>query len=205
MSAIESWNGGVIIISHDERFINTIAKEVCPNHLLSTALIGYPSSGCAQRERFTSTREMYRHTRYGATLQNTGSLTRIVEFDRQSTEEGETDLVTMISYFCFASLYLWYILWNKLRVNIQYSPPTPWLLTTSLVGDAAEPQACLNLEKQLDRVAQCLRLTTTFSSRSVVARSAFSQLTSALALTAATHRRLWYALALIYYWILEMS
>ena len=203
MSAIESWNGGVIIISHDERFINTIAKEVCPIHLLSTALIGYPSSGCAPRERFTSTREMYRRTRYGATLQNTGSLTRIVEFDRQSTEEGETDIVIMISYICSVSLYLWYILWNKPRVNIQYSPP--WLLTTSLVRDAVEPQACLNLEKQLDRIAQCLRLTTTFSSRSVVARSAFSQLTSALALPAATHRRLWYALALIHYRILEMS
>jgi len=28
MNAIESWNGGVIVISHDERFINTVAKEV---------------------------------------------------------------------------------------------------------------------------------------------------------------------------------
>ena len=59
----------------------------------------------------------------------------------------------------------------------EYSIFTTLALTTSLVRDAVEPQACLNLEKQLDRVAQCLRLTTTFSSRSVVARSAFSQLT----------------------------
>jgi ATP-binding cassette subfamily F protein 3 len=28
MLALEKWNGGVIIISHDERFITTVAKEV---------------------------------------------------------------------------------------------------------------------------------------------------------------------------------
>jgi len=28
MNAIENWNGGVIVISHDERFINTVAKEL---------------------------------------------------------------------------------------------------------------------------------------------------------------------------------
>lgn len=28
MSALQKWNGGVIIISHDERFITTVAKEV---------------------------------------------------------------------------------------------------------------------------------------------------------------------------------
>jgi len=28
MSALQSWNGGVIIISHDERFITTVAKEL---------------------------------------------------------------------------------------------------------------------------------------------------------------------------------
>lgn len=28
MVALNSWNGGVIIISHDERFITTVAKEV---------------------------------------------------------------------------------------------------------------------------------------------------------------------------------
>lgn len=28
MNAIESWNGGVILISHDERFITKVAKEV---------------------------------------------------------------------------------------------------------------------------------------------------------------------------------
>ena len=28
MSAIQKWNGGVIIISHDERFITTVSKEV---------------------------------------------------------------------------------------------------------------------------------------------------------------------------------
>ena len=28
MVALQKWNGGVIIISHDERFITTVAKEV---------------------------------------------------------------------------------------------------------------------------------------------------------------------------------
>lgn len=28
MAALNSWNGGVIIISHDERFITNVAKEV---------------------------------------------------------------------------------------------------------------------------------------------------------------------------------
>lgn len=29
MLALSTWNGGVIIISHDERFITSVAKEVC--------------------------------------------------------------------------------------------------------------------------------------------------------------------------------
>ena len=28
MMALSAWNGGVIVISHDERFITTVAKEV---------------------------------------------------------------------------------------------------------------------------------------------------------------------------------
>ena len=28
MLALQKWNGGVIIISHDERFITAVAKEV---------------------------------------------------------------------------------------------------------------------------------------------------------------------------------
>jgi ATP-binding cassette, subfamily F, member 3 len=28
MAALGTWNGGVIIISHDERFITSVAKEV---------------------------------------------------------------------------------------------------------------------------------------------------------------------------------
>lgn len=28
MAALNSWNGGVVIISHDERFITKVAKEV---------------------------------------------------------------------------------------------------------------------------------------------------------------------------------
>ena len=29
MIALKTWNGGVIIISHDEKFITTVANEVC--------------------------------------------------------------------------------------------------------------------------------------------------------------------------------
>jgi len=120
MNAIESWNGGVIIISHDERFINTIAKEVSPKHLPSTAFIGYPSSGCAQRGMSTSTRETYHRTRYSVTLQNKESLTRIAEFDRQPAEEGQTDIVAMVHIFVSPALYLWYILWSTPRLNIHH-------------------------------------------------------------------------------------
>jgi ATP-binding cassette, subfamily F, member 3 len=39
MSVLQKWNGGVIIISHDERFITTVAKEVCSIQLLRHFLI----------------------------------------------------------------------------------------------------------------------------------------------------------------------
>ena len=29
MNALKTWNGGVILISHDERFITSVANEVC--------------------------------------------------------------------------------------------------------------------------------------------------------------------------------
>lgn len=35
MAALSSWNGGVIVISHDERFITTVAKEVRSPNLVS--------------------------------------------------------------------------------------------------------------------------------------------------------------------------
>ncbi|KIJ04337.1 hypothetical protein PAXINDRAFT_22376 [Paxillus involutus ATCC 200175] len=37
MAALKSWNGGVIVISHDERFITTVAKElwVCTDGTVS--------------------------------------------------------------------------------------------------------------------------------------------------------------------------
>lgn len=31
MTALREWNGGVIVISHDERFITTVAQEVRPS------------------------------------------------------------------------------------------------------------------------------------------------------------------------------
>ncbi|KAI5983601.1 P-loop containing nucleoside triphosphate hydrolase protein [Pisolithus albus] len=37
MAALNTWNGGVIVISHDERFITSVAKElwVCANGTVS--------------------------------------------------------------------------------------------------------------------------------------------------------------------------
>jgi hypothetical protein len=34
MTALKTWNGGVIIISHDEKFITTVASEVRPYVML---------------------------------------------------------------------------------------------------------------------------------------------------------------------------
>lgn len=34
MKALQNWNGGVIVISHDERFITSVAKEVRCSALL---------------------------------------------------------------------------------------------------------------------------------------------------------------------------
>lgn len=45
MNAIESWNGGVIVISHDERFINTVAKEVSAKPLLGSRSLAIPALG----------------------------------------------------------------------------------------------------------------------------------------------------------------
>jgi ATPase subunit of ABC transporter with duplicated ATPase domains len=41
MDAVKKWNGGVILISHDERFITTVANEVCtfPVHKVQEDLI----------------------------------------------------------------------------------------------------------------------------------------------------------------------
>lgn len=42
MAALNSWNGGVIVISHDERFITTVAREVSfPNPVVCWLLSKY--------------------------------------------------------------------------------------------------------------------------------------------------------------------
>jgi ATPase subunit of ABC transporter with duplicated ATPase domains len=48
MAALSTWNGGVIVISHDERFITTVAKEVsaCKSVYLGCCL-SLSSYGCA--------------------------------------------------------------------------------------------------------------------------------------------------------------
>lgn len=49
MAVLNSWNGGVIIISHDERFITNVAKEV---HTLSFLVTAY------ERNVLTETAEL---------------------------------------------------------------------------------------------------------------------------------------------------
>jgi len=65
MAALNAWNGGVIVISHDERFITTVAKEVSS---LNSVFIGYslsmPSYGCVAMVQSPSSGVMYKHTRF---------------------------------------------------------------------------------------------------------------------------------------------
>lgn len=44
MAALHSWNGGVIIISHDERFITNVAKEV------NTCFVDGARTRCTHRD-----------------------------------------------------------------------------------------------------------------------------------------------------------
>jgi len=57
MNAITKWDGGVVIISHDERFITTVANEVIIlwdisfNKLTVYAALGMWKSNCKQVQR----------------------------------------------------------------------------------------------------------------------------------------------------------
>ncbi len=66
MTALSSWNGGVILISHDERFITKVANEV--GYRLLYRFMNYAndsvSFGCARTVRCRSSRAMYKHTRW---------------------------------------------------------------------------------------------------------------------------------------------
>jgi len=53
MNAIQKWDGGVVIISHDERFITTVANEVnilwdISFNLTVFAALGMWKSNCKQ-------------------------------------------------------------------------------------------------------------------------------------------------------------
>lgn len=70
MAALSAWNGGVIVISHDERFITKVASEVRPLFVNlrqactdSYDLLTRRSYGYAQMERCRSTTEMLPRTR----------------------------------------------------------------------------------------------------------------------------------------------
>jgi ATPase subunit of ABC transporter with duplicated ATPase domains len=53
MNALQLWNGGVILISHDERFITTVSNEVCqPYPSVDLACLTFlVSSGYAEMAR----------------------------------------------------------------------------------------------------------------------------------------------------------
>lgn len=66
MSALQSWNGGVIIISHDERFITTVAQEVnkkCLLYLYITHRFDIISFGYVMKAPCRSLRAMSKATR----------------------------------------------------------------------------------------------------------------------------------------------
>lgn len=69
MMALSAWNGGVIVISHDERFITTVAKEVSSPSSGHPALIAHfffslCSCGCVATVWSASSRAMCKHTRF---------------------------------------------------------------------------------------------------------------------------------------------
>jgi ATPase subunit of ABC transporter with duplicated ATPase domains len=64
MAALKNFGGGVIVISHDERFLTTVSKDVRSYLLhISTFLTILNSYGSALMDPCTNTREMCRHTR----------------------------------------------------------------------------------------------------------------------------------------------
>ena len=63
MAALNKWNGGVILISHDERFITTVAKEASFLSITFYISLISGSYGYAVMARWPSSREMYKRTR----------------------------------------------------------------------------------------------------------------------------------------------
>ena len=65
MLALKTWNGGVIVISHDERFITTVAEEVC--FCVSQALFiltSHDSCGSAVMAQSASSKVMFKCIRH---------------------------------------------------------------------------------------------------------------------------------------------
>lgn len=62
MLALGTWNGGVIVISHDERFITSVAKEVRGRCCLSCATLMRSvfnhSSGCVEMVQSQNSKAM---------------------------------------------------------------------------------------------------------------------------------------------------
>ena len=92
MMALSAWNGGVIVISHDERFITTVAKEVSAPLSGLPALIGpvqiflsLCSCGCVAMVRSASSRATCKRTRFvlllGLVVRSVAEC-RAIELDR---------------------------------------------------------------------------------------------------------------------------
>ena len=67
MTALASWNGGVIVISHDERFITSVSNEVgrpkLSDYRSTPNLTNSASFGCVVMAQSISTRVTFRLTR----------------------------------------------------------------------------------------------------------------------------------------------
>jgi ABC-type uncharacterized transport system ATPase subunit len=62
MAALQNFNGGVIVISHDERFLTTVSKEVSSQvHLFISRPLTNNSFGFVPMVRCTSTRATCKH------------------------------------------------------------------------------------------------------------------------------------------------
>lgn len=71
MTALDTWNGGVIVISHDERFITTVAKEVSMVSFVRSPLMHIFGQlwvcGDATVTKFMGDVQSYKVSRGGAT------------------------------------------------------------------------------------------------------------------------------------------
>jgi ABC-type polar amino acid transport system ATPase subunit len=85
MLALKTWNGGVIIISHDERFITTVADEVCfCSSRFLLILTPRDSCGSAEMAQSASSKAMSRCIRHVVSASGSVEWVRLLICDLQS-------------------------------------------------------------------------------------------------------------------------